>query len=165
MADTEKYISGHPQKFANRKILAIEQISFPVASADQSVIDSLKDVPSLEKVEQRFTELGMAYTRSRATLSTTEIPDELFRTIQEKKPGNVIFVRPGQNALFLSVHGEELRPLEGDAAITIARQLQQQELARAQASLLNFTANIEAKYEGEYAKIMGENPASPNVTN
>jgi hypothetical protein len=67
--------------------------------------------------------------------------------------------------VFLSVHGEELRPLEGDAAITVARQLQQQELAKAQASLINFTANIEAKYEGEYAKIMGENPASPNITN
>jgi hypothetical protein len=97
-------------------------------------------------------------------LSTSEVPDELFRSIQEKKSGDVIFVRSGQNGVFLSVKGEELRPLEGDTAITVARQLQQQDLARAQASLTNFTANMEAKYEGDYAKIMG-NPGSPNATN
>jgi EpsD family peptidyl-prolyl cis-trans isomerase len=165
MAETEKYISDHPLKFAKRKFLAIEQISFPIGSGDQSTVNSMKEFPSLEKVEQRLTELGMGHTRSRATLSTTEIPDDLFRTIQEKKPGDVIFVRSGQNGIFVSVHGEELRPLEGDAAITVARQLQQQEFAKAQASLINFTANMEAKYEGEYAKIMGENPASPNITN
>jgi hypothetical protein len=31
--------------------------------------------------------------------------------------------------------------------------------------LTNFTANMEAKYEGEYARIMNEPPASPNATN
>jgi EpsD family peptidyl-prolyl cis-trans isomerase len=165
VANTEKYIVDHPLKFANRKILAIEQISFSMGSVDQSGVDSMKGFSSLEMIEQQLTELGMAHTRSRATLSTTEIPDDLFRTIQEKKPGEVIFVRSGPNGVFLSVRGEELRPLEGDAAILVARQLQQQELAKAQASLINFTANIEAKYEGEYAKIMGENPASPNITN
>ena len=165
VADTEKYIIDHPLKFANRKILAVDQISFPMGSMDQSLVDSMKNLASVEKVEQRLTELGIAHTRSSATLSTSEIPDELFRSIQEKKPGDVIFVRSGQNGVFLSVKGEELRPLEGDAAIAVARQLQQQDIARAQASLTNFTANMEAKYEGEYAKIMGEHPASPNATN
>jgi len=164
-ADTEKYIIDHPLKFANRKILGIDQISFPMGSIDQSLVDPMKDLVSLEKVERRLTELGIAHTRSSATLSTSEMPDELFRSIQEKKPGEVIFVRSGQNGVFLIVKGEEPRPLEGDAAITVARQLQQQDLAKAQASLTNFTANMEAKYEGEYAKIMGEHPASMDVTN
>lgn len=165
VADTEKYIIDHPLKFANRKILGIDQISFPMGSIDQSLVDPMKDLVSLEKVERRLTELGIAHTRSSATLSTSEMPDELSRLIQEKKPGEVIFVRSGQNGVFLIVKGEETRPLEGDAAITVARQLQQQDLAKAQASLTNFTANMEAKYEGEYAKIMGEHPASMDVTN
>ena len=93
------------------------------------------------------------------------MPDELLRSIQEKNPGGVIFVRSGQNGVFLSVKGERPQPLEGDAAINVARQLQQQDLARAQASLANFTANAEAKYEGDYAKIMGEHPLSPDAIN
>lgn len=163
MTDTEKYIIDHPLKFAKRKIFAIEQISF--GSAGQSLVESLKDSPSLEKVEQRLTELGIAHARSSATLSTSEMPDELFRSIQGKKPGDVIFARSGQNSVFLSVKGEEFRPLEGDAAMTLARQLQQQDIARAQASLMNLTAGMEAKYQGEYAKIMGEHSELPNVTN
>jgi EpsD family peptidyl-prolyl cis-trans isomerase len=165
VADTEKYIIDHPLKFANRKILVVDQVSLPMGSIDQSLVDSMKDLGSVEKVEQRLTELGIAHARSGATLSTSEISDELFRSIQEKKPGDLIFVKSAQNGVFLSVKGEELRPLEGNAAIVIGRQLQLQDLARAQTSLANFTANIEAKYEGEYAKIMGEHPASPDVTN
>lgn len=165
VADTEKYIVDHPLKFAKRKILAIEQISLAAGSADQSLVESMKDSPSIEKVDQRLTDLGIAHTRSSASLSTSEVPDELFRSIQDKKPGDIIFVRSGQNVVFLSIKGEEFRPLEGDAAITLARQLQQQDLARAQASLTNLTAGAEAKYEGEYAKIMGEHSELPNVTN
>jgi EpsD family peptidyl-prolyl cis-trans isomerase len=165
MADTEKYIVDHPLKFAGRKILAIDQISFPMGSMDQSFVDAMKDLATLEKVGQQLTELGIGHTRSSSSLGTSEIPDELFRSIQEKKPGEVVFIRSGQNGVFLSVKGEESRPLQGDAAISVARQLQQQDLARAQASLTNFTANMEAKYEGEYAKIMGEHPASSDVTN
>jgi EpsD family peptidyl-prolyl cis-trans isomerase len=162
-ADTQKYIVDHPLKFANRKILSVDQTSFAIGSTDQSSIDSMKSFPSVEKVEERLTELGIPHTRSAATLSTSEIPDELFRSLQETGPGTVVFFRSGQNGVFLTVTREELRPLEGDAAIALARQLQQQDIARAQASLTNFTASMEAKYEGEYARIMRE-PA-PDATN
>src|SRR5260221_7336526 len=164
-ADLQKYIVDHPLKFANRKILSVDQTSFPIGSTDQSTIDAMKGFPSIEKVEKRLTELGIPHTRSSATLNTSEIPDELMRSIQETSPGNIVFVKSGQNGIFLSVVREEPRPLEGDAAVAVARQLQQQDLARAQASLTNFTANMEAKYEGEYARIMGEHPASMDVTN
>jgi hypothetical protein len=93
------------------------------------------------------------------------MPDDLLRTIQEKQPGDVIFVRSGQNGVFLSIYGAEVRPLEGEAAMNVARQLQQKDLAKAQASLINFSANMEAKYDGEYAKIMSENPTTPSITN
>jgi EpsD family peptidyl-prolyl cis-trans isomerase len=164
VSDTEKYIADHPFRFAKRKILVVDQISFPMGSLDQSLIDSMKGLGSVEKVEQSLTEQGVARTRTSITLSTSEISDELSRSIAEKKPGELVFVRSGQNGVFLSVKGEEVRPLEGEAAFAAARQLQQQDLARAQASLTNFTANMDAKYEGEYAKIMAE-PAAPKATN
>ena len=165
VADTEKYVVEHPLRFAKRKILALDQVSFPMGSTDQSLLDSLKDLGSIEKVEQRLAEQGIVHTRANTTLSTSEAPDELLKAIEEKKPGEVIFIRSGQNGMFLSVKGEQARPLEGDAAMIVARQLQQQDLARAQASLTSFTANMEAKFEGDYAKIMGEPGGSPNPTN
>jgi EpsD family peptidyl-prolyl cis-trans isomerase len=164
-ADTEKYIVDHPLKFANRKILTIEQISFPIGPTNQSLPDVLKEFSALDKIQQRLAELGIASSRSRTSISTSDMPDELLRTIQEKQPGDVIFVRSGQNGVFLSVYGAEVRPLEGEAAMNVARQFQQKDLAKAQASLINFSANMEAKYEGEYAKIMSENPTAPSITN
>ena len=63
-ADTEKYIADHPAKFANKKILTVDQISFPLGSLDQSVIGSMKELASLEKVDERLTELGVAHAKS-----------------------------------------------------------------------------------------------------
>jgi len=163
--DTERYIADHPDKFANRRLLAVEQISLPIGSTDQSLIDNMKEFSSIEKIEQRLTQLGIANIKSSGTLSTSEVPDELLRSIKEKKPGDVIFFRSGKNGVFLTVKGEELRPVEGAAAIVVARQFQQQDLVKAQSSLTNFSAHMEAKYEGEYAKIMGEHSELPNVTN
>ena len=117
---------------------------------------------SLEEVDQKLTELGIAHGRSSANLSTSEIPDELLRSIQGKKPGDLSFLRSGQNGVFLKIKAEELRPLEGSAAIVVARQLQQNDIARSETALANFTASTDAKFEGEYAKIMGE---QPKVTN
>jgi EpsD family peptidyl-prolyl cis-trans isomerase len=164
-ADTERYITDHPDRFANRKLLAVELISLQIGSTDQSLIDSMKEFSSLEKIEQRLTELGIANTKSSSTLSTSDVPDDLLRSIKETKLGDVIFFRSGKNGVFLTVKSEQLRPIEGASAITFARQLQQQDLVKAQASLTNFTANMEAKYEAEYAKIMGEHPALPDATN
>ena len=161
IADTEKYILDHPLKFADRKMLSVDQVSFPLASIDQTGVDAIKELGSIEKIDQRLTEQGIAHSRSAAAFSTSELPDDLLRSMQDKKQGELIFVKSGQNGLFLSVKGEEPHPLKGDAAMVVARQLQQQDLARAQASLTNFTASMEAKYDGDYARIMGENPGPP----
>ena len=164
-ADTDKYIADHPLRFAKRELISVDQISFPIGSMDQSSVDALSTLGSVDAVEQRLTEQGVAHTRSNAALSTSDIPDELFRSIQEKKQGGLIFVKSGQNGIFLSVKAEEVRPLEGDAAVAAARQLQQQDLARAQASLTALSANMEVKYEGDFARIMAEPSGSSKATN
>lgn len=164
-ADIERYIADHPMRFAQRKILTVAQISPSPGSVDQAVIDSVRNSSSIDDVERRLKDLGIAYTRSSASVSTSDVPDEFLRSIQNKKPGEVSYVRlgPNQNGSFVSVTKEEARPLEGEAAMALARQLKLQDLAKAQASLASFSANAEAKFEGEYAKIMSETPA--NATN
>jgi EpsD family peptidyl-prolyl cis-trans isomerase len=37
--DVDKYIANNPAKFANRQVVAVDQISFPVGPNAQSVID------------------------------------------------------------------------------------------------------------------------------
>ena len=80
-ADTDKYIADHPLRFAKRELISIDQISFPIGSMDQSSVDALSTLGSVDAVEQRLTEQGVAHTRSNAALSTSDIPDDLFKSI------------------------------------------------------------------------------------
>jgi EpsD family peptidyl-prolyl cis-trans isomerase len=161
-ADVDKYITDNPLRFAGRKLMAVDQIIFPLGANSQSVIDSAKDANSLEDVEQKLTAMGVPHGRSSGTLNSSEIPDELISSMRSKKPDDVFFVRSGQNGAFLKVKSEEVRPLEGEAAANTARQLMRNDLLKAEAGMVSVSANLEAKYEGVYSKIMNSEEGQKN---
>jgi EpsD family peptidyl-prolyl cis-trans isomerase len=153
-SDVDKYVANNPSKFANRKLLSVEQIGFPLGPSAQSVIDANKDAKSLDEIDQQLTSAGIPHSRQTGTLSSGEIPQDFYSTIEAKKTDDVFFVRSGPNGVFFKVKGEEARPLEGEAAASLARQLLRADALKAEAGIATFSANLEAKYEGEYAKIM-----------
>ena len=158
-ADVEKYIANNPSKFANRKLFSVEQIGFPVGPAGQSVIDANRDAKSLDEIDQQLTSAGIPHGRQMGTLNSSDLPQDFYNSIEAKKADDVFFVRSGPNGVFFKVKGEEARPLEGEAAANFARQLLRADALKAEAGMAAYSANLEAKYEGEYAKIMqqGEN--------
>ena len=121
-ADIDNYIANNPSKFANRQLVAVEQIVFPLAANAQSVVDAAKQSKSLDEVAQQLTSMGVQHGRSMGALNSSEIPVELFNAIQAKKADDVFFVRSGANGVFFQVRGEEARPLVGEAAANAARQ-------------------------------------------
>jgi EpsD family peptidyl-prolyl cis-trans isomerase len=162
-ADIDKYVTSNPLKFANRKILTVEQMIFPIGPNIQAVVDATKDLNSLDEVDQKLTSMGVPHNRSTGTLNTSEIPDELMNNMRAKKPDDVFFVRSGQNGVFLKVKSEELRPLEGEAAVNTARQLMRNDLLKAEAGMVSMSANMEAKFEGVYSKIMSAQPSDAQM--
>ncbi|SHM85420.1 SurA N-terminal domain-containing protein [Bradyrhizobium lablabi] len=161
-ADLDKYIADNPLKFAGRKLMTVDQIAFPLGANAQSIIDSTKDANSLEEVDQKLTALGIPHGRSTGTLNSSEIPDELMSSMRAKKPDDVFFVRSGQNGVFLKVKSEEIRPLEGEAALNAARQLMRNDFLKAESGMVSVSANLEAKYEGVYSKIMSAEEGKRN---
>jgi hypothetical protein len=99
--------------------------------------------------------MGVQHGRSMGTLNSSEIPIDLFNAIQTKKADDVFFVRSGANGVFFQVRGQEARPLAGEAAANVARQLIRSDKLKAQIGMASVAANLEAKYEGDYATIMG----------
>jgi EpsD family peptidyl-prolyl cis-trans isomerase len=160
-ADIDKYISNNPGKFANQLLIGVEQITFALNPNTQSIIDVTKNLNSLDEVDQKLTALGIPHNRSHGMLNSSEIPDELFNALQAKKPEDVLFARAGQNGVFLQVKSKEPRHVEGEAAVALARQLMRNDVLKAEAATVSFSANMEAKYEGDYAKIMAQ-PANPS---
>jgi EpsD family peptidyl-prolyl cis-trans isomerase len=154
-ADIDNYIANNPSKFANRELVTVEQIVFPLADNAQSVVDATKQSKSLDEVDQQLTSMGLQHGRSMGALNSSEIPIDLFNAIQTKKADDVFFVRSGANGVFFQVRGQEARPLAGEAAANVARQLIRSDKLKAQIGMASVAANLEAKYEGDYATIMG----------
>jgi EpsD family peptidyl-prolyl cis-trans isomerase len=153
-ADVDKYIANNPSKFSNRKILTVEQIVFPFGTGAQSFVDANKDAKSLDEINRRMTAAAIPHARQMSVLNSAEIPSDLYDLMLSKKTDDVFFIRAGANGLFFNVKAEESRPLEGEAAANFARQALKADALKAEAGIAAYAANIEAKYEGEYAKIM-----------
>ncbi len=153
-ADVDKYIADNPAKFANRKIFAIEQIGFPFGLNGQAIVEANKNAASLDEIDQQLTSANIPHARQTGALSSSDISQDFYNNIQAKKADDVFFLRAGPNGIFFKVKGEEARPLTGEAAANAARQLMRADALKAEAGLAAYSANLEAKYEGEYANIM-----------
>lgn len=160
--DVDKYIANNPSKFANRKLLSVEQIGFPFGPAGQSVVDANKDAKSLDEIDQQLTSAGIPHSRQMGVLNSGDIPQDFYNSIESKKADDVFFVRAGPNGVFFKVKGEEVRPLGGEPAANLARQLLRADALKAEASIATYSAKLEAKYEGEYAKIMQQIDSNKN---
>jgi EpsD family peptidyl-prolyl cis-trans isomerase len=159
-ADLDRYIAEHPSKFANRRMITADEIVFPLRPNAQAVIDASKEANSLDDIDQKLTTLDMAHTRSVGVFNTGEMTEDLLNVIQSKSDG-VFFVRTGPNGVFFKVRSEEPQPLQGEAAVNAARQSMRADRLKAETGMASVSANLDAKYEGEYAAIMGQNAQVP----
>lgn len=162
-ADVDSYIAKHPLKFADREVATTEQITLASSAVSQALIDGVRDMKSLDEVEQKLTAMGIAHARSPGTLSSADVSPEFFNLIKEKRAvDNVFFLRAEPNAIFFRVDAITNQPLQGDDAVKMARQALQMELLKSEASLTTVEANLAVKYEGEYANIMSaQTPSVP----
>jgi EpsD family peptidyl-prolyl cis-trans isomerase len=162
-ADVDNYIAKNPLRFSGRRILTIEQIAFRLGPDSQSVIDANKDAKTLDEIDKQLTSAGVPHGRQMAVLNSGEVPQDFLVTMEAKKADDVFFIRSGPSGVFFKIKGEEPRPLEGEAAADLARQLLRTDALKAETGLASVTANLEAKYVGDYARIMaGQGDTTPD---
>ena len=159
-ADIDKYILSHPLMFERRQLLTVDKISIAMTPATQTVIEATKSMKSLEEVEKKLKEMSVLYNRSMGSLSTGDIPEQFYNILKGQKPDDVFFVPTGATGTFFRVKGAETTPMKAEDAARIARQALVVEIMRGEMRKLADTAQAEAKYEGDYAKIMSAQPAA-----
>jgi EpsD family peptidyl-prolyl cis-trans isomerase len=160
--EIDNYITNNPLKFAGRQIMSVEQISIPLNSTSQPLIDATKDMKSLDEVDEKLTAFGVQHSRSKGAVSSGDLPPELLERVAGNQLDDIFFIRAGANGVFLKVTGHEVRPLEGEAAINAARQYLRQDIMKSEMGMTAVAAGFEAKYEGEYSQIMGKDAAQPS---
>lgn len=150
----ERYIADNPAKFANRQVISVEQIVFPLGSVGEMIVEAARRAKSLDDVDETLTTKGVPHSRTAGTLNSAELPESLARQVQAPDPTDVFFLRAGGNGAFFVVKGKQSQPLTGEAAATYARQALRSDMLKSDLGMASVAANLEVKYEGEYAKIM-----------
>jgi EpsD family peptidyl-prolyl cis-trans isomerase len=158
--DIERFIRTNPDKFKSRHIFTIDQVRFALGPGSREAVAGNRDASSLDEIERRLTGLGIAHNRSTGVISEADLPADLGKALAVRKPDQVFFGRLGANGLYFSVKSEQASPLEGAAADEIARETLKEQSTKEQYSEAAAAALKEAKFEGEYAKIMSMPPAT-----
>lgn len=158
-ADLDKYILNHPLTFEKRQILTVDKISIALTPSTQALLDTTKNMKSLEEIERKLKELNVVHNRSVGSLSSGDIPEEFFNVLKNQKPDDVFFVPTGGTGTFFRVKNQETAPVNKDIAARIARQQLVLEMMRTEMRKHAASAEAEAKYEGDYARIMSAQPA------
>jgi EpsD family peptidyl-prolyl cis-trans isomerase len=159
-ADIDKHILSHPLTFDRRQVLTVDKISIALTPATQTLLDVTKNMKSLEEVEKKLKEMNIAYNRSMGAVSTSDIPEQFFNILKNQKPDDVFFMPSGGSGTFFRVKTQETAPINKDDAARIARQQLVTEMMRTEMQKHAASAQAEAKFEGDYARIMSSQPTT-----
>jgi len=153
-SDIDRYIAANPQRFSDRNMLTVDQIQFALGPNIREVLDANKAATSLDDIDKKLASMEILHTRSVGELSQGELPENLARVLQKRKTDEVFFGRSGPNGTYFKVKSAESRPLEGEAAVTLARRHLETESVNSQIATASAAARHQAKYEDRFAKIM-----------
>jgi len=89
--DVQQFMTDHPNVFAQREALTLDQIRF-ATPADVKKLRVLEKDHSLEAVGQTLTGLGIKFERSQVGLDTGSVPPEIMAKINQLPAGEPFVV-------------------------------------------------------------------------
>jgi EpsD family peptidyl-prolyl cis-trans isomerase len=151
-------IASQPWRFGDRQILTVEQITTPPTPEAQAAVEATKEAKSLDEIDQKLNELKVLHSRSMGLITSSQLPEQLFKTIEEKKDTDQFYIRTPNGGIFFKVKSMDPRPLTGPDAEKFAREQLISDIVREETSTKSIAAaaDAEVKYEGPYARIMGK---------
>lgn len=146
-AEILKYRDENKNVFANRKLYAMEQLSFPI---DASLIKSLEklsdEATSLDQVIAWLNDKGIQFSRDKKVLAAENLPKKLLDKMSAMQNNELIFVN-GKNSVMVGrlletklqpISVEDSKPLIKQALVNVKKA----EAAKAEMERLKQSANI-----------------------
>ena len=157
-SDLDQYITAHPTNFAKRVVFVTDQIEIPQQGVTPEVAAATKEAKTLSDVEQKLTELKVPFRKSAGALDSAALPEQMEQKLQTGAASDVFFVRSGNGGAFFKIVDTKSKPLSGDDASKLARQMIAREKSAELGQQTSSDAVKTATYEGDYAKIMRDDP-------
>ena len=153
--EIDSYIQAHPKQFDQRELFQIEQISLAAPKDIDALAAATKDDKSLDQVQTKLNAMNIKFSRGAATLDSATIPPAMLKALEARKPDDVFFIRArGGSASYFKVTSVDPKPMPADDASEFAKREVRAEIARKSAEDASQAALANAKYEGDYARIM-----------
>lgn len=162
-ADAEKFIAEHPQMFANRRVMVVDQIV--VGNFNQALMKEFEPLNTLEQIEAILVRENIDYQRTTTILDTLNSPEFLTETLTKLPPGEV-FIFPRGSAVFINqIRDTRVMPFVGDRAVNYAmaglRSLRSQETLYKQIEAMRKGAEDKITYNEKYKPAKPKPGAAP----
>lgn len=155
------YVSAHPQNFANRSIIVVDQV---IVGPNKIAPDRFKPLKTLEEVKALFNAEGVSYQENATTIDSLSANPQMVDQIS-KLPAGEVFVVPQRNALiFNRVSQVRSAPFQGPMAesyaMNLLRNQKAQETVRQQTLAMYKAAEPSVVYNAAYKPAPAAKPAA-----
>jgi EpsD family peptidyl-prolyl cis-trans isomerase len=117
-AEAEKYVADHPNMFANRRVMVVDQIV--VAQFKPELMKEFEPMTTLEQIEAVLVRENLDFQRTTTVLDTLNAPEDLTKTLATLPP-NEVFIFPRGSAVFVNqIRENRVMPFVGDRAVNYA---------------------------------------------
>jgi EpsD family peptidyl-prolyl cis-trans isomerase len=117
--DAENFVADHPDQFANRRMIALDEIIAPAAKLDPQKLAPLK---TLDEIKKQLDADSIPYQESSGELDTLSMPPQMVAALGRLGP-NDAFILPQRSpgaVVFARVAGQKSQPFKGDLATNYA---------------------------------------------
>ena len=159
--EVDTYVQGHPKQFDQRELFQVDQISFTSPKDVEALGAATKDFKTLDQVEAKLNEMNVKFSRGTATLDSATMPAEMLKVLDARKADDIYFIRSRGTASFFKVTSVDQKPLTTDQANEFAKRELRADIGRKGAEAISKSALSDAKFEGDFARIMTATPAAP----
>lgn len=118
--EAEAYVASHPDQFANRQVLVIDQV---VAAPNKIPAERFRPLKTLDEVKALLAQEGVPYQTNASTMDTVQANPQLVAQIKKLPPGEVFVIPQGNALIFNQVNATRAVPFQGDMAINYALQI------------------------------------------
>jgi EpsD family peptidyl-prolyl cis-trans isomerase len=159
--EVDSYIQGHPKQFDQRELFQVDQISFTSPKDVEALAAATKDFKSLDQVQAKLNEMNIKFSRGTATLDSATMPGEMLKVLDARKPDDIYFIRSRGSASFFKVTSVDQKPFTTDQANEFAKRELRVDIGRKGAEDISKAALADAKFEGDYSRIMTATAPAP----
>lgn len=146
-AEVADYYAKHPEFFAQRKQIAMDQLVFATADLSDQAKAFIDNAKTLDDVASWFKNNNVKFARGHISRTTSDLPPELSNRLLGMKAGQLFLIKEGERSLLNIVADIKDAPVTQEAASTQIEQFlmnaKSKDAATAEIARLRATAKID----------------------